>query len=84
MEIKGVSIQNEENYYKILSVIKNKKNTTVKEIEILNSFLRGKETKEKSIDSLLEPKTKTNEKILFSAIRGLVLKEGYSFFRMNN
>ena len=46
MEIKGVKIQNEANYYKILSVVKNRNNVTSKEIKLLNTFLNGTETKE--------------------------------------
>ena len=78
MEIKGVRIQNETNYYRILSVIKNNENITVKEIEVLNSFLKGEETMEVSKNELLENKKTTNK--VFSSIRGLMYKENYSFF----
>jgi len=81
MDIKGVSIQSEENYYKILSVIKNTENINVKEIKALNEFLKGKESKEESINALSENDTITNENKGFSAIRGLALKASYSFFK---
>lgn len=77
MEIKGVRIQNEANYYKILSVIKNRKGVTAKEVKSLNIFLNSKE---ESIKTLLEKELKYENK-RFSVIRGLVPpKEYYSFF----
>jgi len=79
MEIKGVRIQNEANYYKILSVIKNRKGVTAKEVKSLNIFLNSKE---ESIKTLLEKELK-NENKRFSVIRGLVLKEYYSFFEID-
>ena len=80
MDIKGVSIDNEENYYKILSVIKNREDISVSEVKALNSFLKGKETKEESINALSENETIKNETKGFSAIRGLAIKASYSFF----
>ena len=84
MEIKGVSIQNKENYYKILSVIRNNKDITAKEVKVLNSFLSGEKTKQESNNTLSEHKTKImpHENIGFSAIRGLAHKESYSFFKL--
>lgn len=82
MEIKGVSIQSEENYYKILSVIKNKDNVTVKEVRALNGFLSGDKSKKDSKNIFSENKTVKYESKGFSAIRGLVHMETYSFFKM--
>lgn len=82
MEIKGVNIQSEENYYKILSVIKNREVITVKEIRALNSFLKSKDSKEESINILSENETITNKNKGFSALRGLALRENYSFFNI--
>ena len=82
MEIKGVRIQNEANYYKILSVIKNRKEVTTKEVKSLNSFLNGKETKEESINALSVNRTITNENKGFSGIRGIAHKKSYSFFKL--
>lgn len=84
MEIKGVSIQKKTNYYKILSVIRNNKDITVKEIKVLNSFLSGEKTKQEINNTLSEYKRKTitHENIGFSAIRGLAHKESYSFFKL--
>lgn len=81
MKIKGVNIQNEENYYKILSVLKNRGDITSKEVRVLDSFLNGNNTKNKSVESLSENKAMI-ENNGFSAIRGLAHKETYLFFRI--
>ena len=80
MEIKGVTIQNEENYYKILSVTRNNKNITVKEIIVLNSFLNGKKTEDNIRELSSDNNTETHNKIVFSGIKGLAYGVHYSFF----
>lgn len=82
MEIKGVNIQKKANYYKILSVIRNNKDITAKEVKVLNSFLCGEKTKQESNNTLSEHKIKTipHENIGFSAIRGLAKRNSSSFF----
>ena len=80
MKIKGVNIQSEANYYKILSVIKNDKNITVQEVKKLDSYLMGKENKLESRKSLSENIYIAQRDKRFSAIRGIVHKESNSFF----
>lgn len=80
MEIKGVNIQKKENYYKILSVIRNNKDITAKEVKVLNSFLNGEETKQRSLNILSENRIKIQGDKRFSAIRALAHRKSYSFF----
>ena len=81
MEIKGVNIQNEENYYKILSVLKNNEETTVKDIYALNLFLNGRTSVSECIKILSGTIAITDENKEFSAIRALIHRESYSFFK---
>ena len=82
MNIQGITINNETNYYKIAAIIKNNPNITPNEIKSLNLFLEGKLSKDEIIHQHSNGSTETESAKLFSAIRGLINKQPYSFFKI--
>lgn len=82
MNLQGIVINNESNYYKIAAIIKNNPNITTDEIKFLSLFLEGKLSKDEIIHQHSNRSTETENVKLFSAIRGLIIKDPYSFFNI--
>ncbi len=82
MNIQGITINNETNYYKIAAIIKNNPNITPNEIKLLSLFLEGKLSKDEIIYQYSNKSTEAENVKLFSAIRGLINKQSYSFFKV--